>query len=75
MNRLLEVGQKMGLDEKELQSFVSEQFVLGRDERQRDCNFKRAQMEVERVLRERAYEREREREESRRKHEYDLKRL
>ena len=47
MDRLLEVGLKMGLEGKELQSFVSEQLAMERDERQREREFKREQMEAE----------------------------
>ena len=48
MDRWLEVGLKMGLEGKELQSFVSEQLVIERNERQRECKFKKAQMEARR---------------------------
>ena len=59
MDRLLEVGQKMGLEGKELQSFVSEQLVIEHDERQREREFKRAQMKAEEAstLREREFKR------------------
>ena len=58
MDRLLEVSLKIGLEGKELQSFVSEQLVIERDERQREREFKKAQMEAEEALREHEYERE-----------------
>ena len=74
MDRLLEIGRKMGLEGMQLQSFVSKQLVIERDERQQKREFKRAQMEAE-ALRKREYELEREREEKRRKHKYDPKRL
>ena len=38
----------MGLEGNELQSFVSEQLVIERDERQRERTFKRVQMEARR---------------------------
>ena len=44
---MLEVSLKIGLEGKELQSFVLEQLVIERDERQREREFKRAQMEAE----------------------------
>ena len=58
MNRLVEVGLKIGLEGKELQSFVSEQLVIECDERQREREFKRAQIEAEEALQEHEYERE-----------------
>ena len=58
MDRLLEVGRKMGLEGKQLQSFISKQLVIERDERQQEREFKRAQMEAE-ALRKREYELER----------------
>ena len=60
MERLTEIGEKMGYEEKELQRFVSEQQALEREERQNERELKKMEAEEK---------------EAQRRHELQMKRL
>ena len=47
MEQLIEMGERMGLSGKTLQAFVTEQQSIDREERQRERDLKRLQLEVD----------------------------
>lgn len=49
MKHLIDIGQKLGLEGKELQSFASQQQAIGREERQRECEMKKDELEREKA--------------------------
>lgn len=55
MERLAELGEKMGLNGEDLRQFVLEQQAIERDERQREREFRRVEADKEEAERERRH--------------------